>query len=538
MRTPKHTHNGSNFYATVDMARARRLGGAMVGFSFLCMALLFALSPPTAPIGDTGWILAGVVGLCALCGALRLRLAGERAGPNELLAMSYALLAGVALLDWLAGGDNSPYRQLYLLPLLWTVFVHSPRRVLTFFAAYLGAIAWSLHLRGGFGSPEVGELAMQALVQSGMAGVGIVLISGLRRQRVALRDAEGEARQHSETDPLTGLGNRRRLMADLEAFFDGESEGALLLLDLDGFKAYNDTYGHPAGDELLARLAHHLDAVTGTGRAYRMGGDEFCVLSMVEERLAQGLADRSVKALSEHGEGFAVGASHGMVVLPAEAESPSQALRVADRRMYARKASRRTSPGMQSAAALVELLAHRSPDLRPHSANVAELCEAVGRRLGLDEEELAMLLVAAPLHDIGKAAIPDAILNKPGPLDDEEWSFIRRHTLIGDRILRAAPALTAAATLVRHSHERWDGNGYPDGIHGEQIPIGARVIAACDAYDAMVTERPYCRAFTQDEAIAELKREAGTQFDPAVVRAFIAVLTDRSRRGIALSNRL
>jgi two-component system cell cycle response regulator len=185
---------------------------------------------------------------------------------------------------------------------------------------------------------------------------------------------------------------------------------------------------------------------------------------------------------------------------------------------------------MQSAAALMELLSHRNPDLRPHSANVASWCEAVGRRLGLDEEELAPLLVAAPLHDIGKAAIPDAILNKPGPLDDEEWSFIRRHTLIGDRVLRAAPALAGAASLVRHSHECWDGSGYPDGIRGEDIPIGSRIIAVCDAYDAMVTERPYCRAMSTEEAIAELRREAGSQFDPAVVEAFIGLVAEQPLR--------
>jgi two-component system, cell cycle response regulator len=224
-----------------------------------------------------------------------------------------------------------------------------------------------------------------------------------------------------------------------------------------------------------------------------------------------------------------------LVMLPSEADSPSEALRIADRRMYARKASQRTSPGMQSAAALIELLSHRSPDLRPHSANVAGWCEAVGKRLGLSEEELAPLLVAAPLHDIGKAAIPDAILNKEGPLNDEEWSFIRRHTLVGDRILRAAPALTSAATLVRHSHERWDGKGYPDGLHGENIPIGARIIAACDAYDAMVSERPYSAATSFQEAIAELEREAGSQFDPAVVAAFVDVLVEGSQQPERLS---
>ena len=527
-----------DFYATVDMSRARRLGAAIVAFAFLCMVMLLPLSPPTAPIGDVGWVLAGIVALCILGGALRMRVAGAHVGPNEMLLMSYVMLAGIAVMEWLSGGENSPYSQLYMLPLLWTVFVHSPRRVLAFFAAYAAALAWSLHLRGGFGSPEAGELAMQALIQTGMGIVGLILISGLRAQRVALRDAEIEARKRSETDQLTRLGNRRRLMADLHAFFAeaGERSGAVLaLFDLDGFKTYNDTFGHPAGDELLARLAHNLAAVTGTGAAYRMGGDEFCVFSRLSGELGRAMVRRAVNALSAQGEGFTVGASHGMVMLPFEAETPSEALQLADRRMYARKASRRTSPGMQSAAALMELLAHRSPDLRPHSANVAGLCELVGQRLGLDDEELAPLLVAAPLHDIGKAAIPDAILNKEGPLDDEEWSFIRRHTLIGDRVLRAAPALTNAATLVRHSHERWDGKGYPDGLSGEDIPIGARIIAVCDAYDAMTSERPYSGPLRSDEALAELTREAGMQFDPAVVDAFVAGMTERLRRSESLS---
>jgi diguanylate cyclase (GGDEF)-like protein len=539
MPTQEHSRSTADFYATVDLARARRLGGAIVGFGFICLAMLVALSPPTAGVGNIGWALAVTIALVFVGGALRLRVGGERVGPDEMLAISYALLAGVAAMEWLAGGHDSPYSQLYLLPLLWTVFIHPRRRIFVFFMAYAAAIAWSLHLRGGLGSPEVAELGIQALIQTGMGIVGMILIAGLRSQRAALRDAEDEAQRRAETDQLTRLGNRRRLMADLEVFFQEtseEKEAVLVLLDLDGFKAYNDTFGHPAGDELLARLAHNLAAVTGTGHAYRMGGDEFCVLSQVGAAMARALVERAVRALSEQGEGFMIGASYGTVILPSEAEGPSEALRVADRRMYARKASRRASPGMQSVAALVELLAHRSPDLRPHSANVAQWCDAVGRLLGLDEEELALLLLAAPLHDIGKAAIPDAILNKPGPLDEEESSFLRRHTLIGDRILRAAPALAGAATLVRHSHERWDGTGYPDGLHAENIPIGARIIAACDAYDAMVSERPYCHALTRDEAIEELRREAGKQFDPAVVGALITALKARPAEGIALAH--
>jgi HD-GYP domain-containing protein (c-di-GMP phosphodiesterase class II) len=134
--------------------------------------------------------------------------------------------------------------------------------------------------------------------------------------------------------------------------------------------------------------------------------------------------------------------------------------------------------------------------------------------------------LAAELHDVGKVAIPDAILNKPGPLNEDEWAFMRRHTLIGERIVAAAPALCGVAKLVRASHERWDGGGYPDGIAGENIPLGARIVAVCDAYDAIVADRPYRGARSSAAALAELRRCAGTQFDPAVVEAFAAALAD------------
>jgi diguanylate cyclase (GGDEF)-like protein len=520
-----------DFYANVDLARTRRMGSAIFAFAFLCVAVVLALSPPDAMSGVGGWAIAGGIALALLAGASRLKRGGDRVTPNEMLAMSYASLFAIAALDRLAGGHDSPYIQLYLLPMLWTAFIHPRRRVVTFFFFYIGAIAWALHLRGGLGSTEAGVVVMQALITLGMGVVGGVLISGLRAQRAELRDAESEERRRAHTDPLTGLGNRRRLMADLESILqepDGEREATLVVLDLDGFKAYNDNYGHPAGDELLARLGHNLDAVTGSGTAYRLGGDEFCVLSPLASEMGKAFVRRAVKALSERGEGFEISASHGVVTLPREAGTPSEALRVADRRMYARKASQRTSPGRQSAAALIELLSQRSPDLRPHSANVAELCEAVCRKLDLPVDELVPLLDAAPLHDIGKAAIPDAILDKTGALDEKELSFIRRHTIIGERIMRAAPALANAATLVRSSHERVDGKGYPDGLSGEDIPLGARIIAVCDAYDAMVSERPYGVALSHGEAIAELRRTAGSQFDPNVVEVLVEVLADRA----------
>jgi len=130
------------------------------------------------------------------------------------------------------------------------------------------------------------------------------------------------------------------------------------------------------------------------------------------------------------------------------------------------------------------------------------------------------------LHDVGKVAIPDAILHKPGPLDDEEWAFVRRHTLIGQRIIGAAPALAQAATLVRSTHERFDGSGYPDGLDGEQIPLGSRIIAACDAFTAMTNQRPYAPQMTTEQALAELHRCAGEQFDPQVVAVLSSVVTE------------
>ena len=153
----------------------------------------------------------------------------------------------------------------------------------------------------------------------------------------------------------------------------------------------------------------------------------------------------------------------------------------------------------------------------------------MGQLLGMATEQLDELARAAELHDIGKVAIPDAILSKPGPLNENEWAFMRRHTIIGKRILGAAPALRPVARLVRASHECWDGSGYPDGLSGEEILLGARVVAVCDAFHAMTSDRRYRNAMSPDEAMAELRRCAGTQFDPNVVEAFAAVELDGAR---------
>ncbi len=344
-----------------------------------------------------------------------------------------------------------------------------------------------------------------------------------------LRSAE-HSRREAMTDSLTGLGNRRALQQDLEdaiaqaTFVD---PGVLVIVDLNGFKRYNDAFGHPAGDALLARLGTNLEeAVAGVGSAYRLGGDEFCALLPTTDECAQSaVAD----ALTDRGRAFAVSAACGSVTFPQEAEDASIALQIADERLYAHKNGGRTRPDalQQTRDVLVQVLRERQPDLEHQLAEVVELTRDVGRRLGLSGPELDEMARAAELHDIGKMAVPDAILHKASGLDAVEIDLMREHTLVGERVLAAAPALQPVAKLVRYSHEHYDGSGYPDGLSGDEIPLGARIIAACDAFHAMTTERPYKPAIDEQAARTELLRCSGGQFDPEVIEALCQALDER-----------
>jgi len=383
---------------------------------------------------------------------------------------------------------------------------------------------------------------------------GRVLVDGIVSdvtRRIDADNALAEAEQNlrnqlslnefqANHDQLTGLGNRRRLLADLETLAAEATEASplmLVILDLDGFKGYNDTYGHPAGDTLLARLGKKLAVAAGPeAGCYRLGGDEFCVLYQGSEEDGRAVLEAASAALAERGEGFAIDCSFGVAAMPSETSDPAEALQIADERLYGQKRARL---GHRDAAhnALLQALYERAPGLRDHAASVAMLAQATGARLGLEADALEHVRQAAQLHDIGMIAVPDTILEKPGPLTAEERTSVELHTVIGERILAASPPLRPVARIVRAHHERWDGTGYPDGLVGDQCPIEARIVAVCDAFSALTSARPDRDARTPSEALEEIRKLSATQFDPNVVHALAAALIDLAQSPVYAERR-
>ena len=394
------------------------------------------------------------------------------------------------------------------------------------------AIQWSTPIR------RLGGSVAGAVVSSAEGDVepsAVTLAEDIARlAELALerREAAATLVLEARRDPVTGLANRRQLFEDLELASRCDTPALLILYDLDGFKQYNDSFGHPAGDALLSRLGARLGrAVEGIASAYRMGGDEFCILLPDGEQSSDAVVAAGAAALAERGEAFSIGCSYGSALVKPGKVAGEEAMRVADQRLYARKQSSRASASRQSTDVLLSVLAERHPGFGEHSSGVAALAMLTAGKLGLDSVDTRIVGLAAELHDVGKMAIPDAILDKRAELDDAESAFMQRHTVIGERIVAAAPALMSIAPLVRSSHERVDGRGYPDGLSGSEIPLASRIVAVCDAFDAMVSGRHYRDPVARADATAELRRCAGTQFDPSVVDAFSVVVADGTPAG-------
>jgi diguanylate cyclase (GGDEF)-like protein len=367
----------------------------------------------------------------------------------------------------------------------------------------------------------------------GLLTVLITAILGLLGSLAALAISNRRVERELSTDALTGLRNRRALLEELPRVCQRASDehpAYVWFFDLNGFKHYNDSFGHLAGDSLLARLGGRLRRVVASyGDVYRLGGDEFCALITAPVEDPHALFVRAREALGEQGGAFAVSAAAGAVEIPRETKEPMHALRLADQHMYREKATGRGGAAELITAVLHAALAQRHPDLGEHSDDVAGDVELLARTIGLDDEIVDLIIKAGDLHDVGKLGIPDEILSKPGALSEEEWTFMKQHTVMGEQIIAAAgPSLDRIGPLVRASHERWDGNGYPDGLAGEEIPLGARIITICDSFRAMLDVRVYKPAMSIDHALRELRRCAGTQFDPQLVEVFCRIVSERS----------
>jgi two-component system, cell cycle response regulator len=315
----------------------------------------------------------------------------------------------------------------------------------------------------------------------------------------------------------------RRALDDAVAGLGAGRAVLLLALDLDDFRRYNAERGYEAGDALLERFAARLSAVDG--ESFALGADAFALVveGTPEELWRRGAA--ALWALDPGSGGVELRCSFGAAVLADAAADTAVALAVAEDRL-ADQRNRAPSVAERYGELILAILAAQQPLTSEHAFDVAALAAGVAARLGVDPLDRGFVRRAAELHDVGKIAVDPAIVHKPGPLDDAEWAEMRLHTIIGDELLLAAPPLRAVAPLVRASHERWDGAGYPDGIAGEDIPLAARIVAACDAYDAMTTDRCYQRGMGAADARAELRRCSGTQFDPIVVGALLAELTE------------
>jgi diguanylate cyclase (GGDEF)-like protein len=348
------------------------------------------------------------------------------------------------------------------------------------------------------------------------------------------------------TDPLTGLGNQRHFDEALErhlatATAEASSLG-LCVVDLDDLKGINDRNGHPVADRVLAQVAAHLRR---SGEAFRLGGDEFALLLPgMDEREAMQIATRVVQriAAGRYEHGCEVSVSAGVVTFPRHGNQAAELLRVADSALYCAKEQgknracsyteelvelvrrSRFAGGegdalLRAAAGVARTVDARAAYAPSHCEAVSVLAKRLAARLGLDAEEAELVGLAGRLHDLGKLSVPEEILRKPGVLTEPERRIVERHAQVGFRMLDCLGG-RSISRWVLHQHERWDGNGYPDRLSGDRIPLAARILFVADAFDAMTAERPYRREpLTEEEALAELERCAGSQFDPDVVAA-------------------
>ncbi|MEO6890647.1 MAG: diguanylate cyclase [Ktedonobacteraceae bacterium] len=380
----------------------------------------------------------------------------------------------------------------------------------------------------------------------------------LQTKNRALAAANTSLEALATTDPLTELPNHRALIGVLDQELQRSqrscSSCSLFFLDIDHFKALNDGYGHSVGDAVLREFASTVRAnLRVMDTLGRWGGEEFvAILPETNREDALSIAERIRAAIAAHafsiGGGLHLTCSVGIATSPFDAEEREGLIAASDRAMYGAKKLGRNQvravneqaivaleteqPGSREEAALAgtvealsALVEARDHYTGQHTLRVSTLTTQLALALGLDTSEAYMMGLAGHLHDVGKIAVPDAVLQKPARLTEEEWVLMRTHPTVGSEVVSHVPSLRAIAPIIRAHHERWDGDGYPDRLAGETIPLGARIVSVVDSYEAIITNRPYQQARTSDWALAELRRCSGTQFDPRVIEALALLLT-------------
>jgi diguanylate cyclase (GGDEF)-like protein/putative nucleotidyltransferase with HDIG domain len=475
-------------------------------------------------------VLLAAFGAGMLGGLIASRLPRERIVRSrfrEAFFLSWSILdlALIVLATWADGGTGSPVALTFFIPVVFAAMSYPLGSVLAVAGLSVASYLMLAVTVAGAGWAYEGLFAMILACTGAMSAWQA---RNHDRQRAALMEV-------SRADPLTGCLNRRgfeeRAMAEISAATRRAGQGAVVVLDIDHFKPVNDRFGHAAGDELLRWVVQTIqEAVRPNDAIGRMGGDEFAVLfADIDPADAVDGAGRITAALSERAP-----CSVGLATFPMDGVELEDLMRLADVRLYASRHGRpdRDVTGPTERLSWAATLAH-AVDMRmnaahEHSRAVADLAVSIATELGWQSDMLGMLRMAAMLHDIGKVTVPDEILCKPGALTAEEFEQMKGHSVAGAELISRIEGLDVIVAWIRHSHESFDGSGYPDGLRGEAIPQASRIMLVADAFDAITSTRPYREALSAEHACKELKRHAGSQFDPACVEALFEHLGARS----------
>lgn len=333
-------------------------------------------------------------------------------------------------------------------------------------------------------------------------------------------------------DGLTGVYNREYFKEEINRLSGGRDYPvSIIMVDLDDLKFVNDSLGHEAGNRLLKDCAELLNkSVRKNDVVARIGGDEFAlILPRTDKKAAEGVIERIMENLKDYkgSEDMPLRLSLGLATSTSSEESLMEVIKEADDNMYIHKDSRRSSIREDIINSLVSALSLKDFVEGGHTDRLKEMAAALGMKIGLDREQLKNLDLLCSLHDIGKAGISESIIFKPEKLDDKEWKEIKRHSEIGYRIAKSFPDFNNVADLILYHHERWDGTGYPQGLAEEEIPLECRIFSIVDAFDVMTSGRPYGKIKSDEEALQELIRWAGYQFDPLLVEIFVEMVKER-----------